>query len=102
MLTYLERGHKVYNFEFYHTYYTLYPDRPPSKVTPEDILNNWNPYVFDPSVEDNNPTAPNPLVKGAGICLWTDTSAVMTEDEILEGIRPYFTAIAKKASGVQN
>lgn len=99
VLTYLERGHKVYNFELYHAYYTLYPDRPPSKVTPKDILENWNPYVFDTRVKENNPVAPNPLVKGAGICLWTDTPAAMTEDEILEGIRPYFTAIARKTRG---
>ena len=99
VLTYLDRGHRVYNFEMKHSYYTLYPDRPPSKVTPEDILADWNPYVFDTKVKENNPEAPDPLVRGAGICLWTDTPAAMTEDEILEGIRPYFTAIAKKARG---
>lgn len=100
VLTYLDRGHAVYNFELNHTYYTLYPDRPPSKVTPEEILAGWHPYIFDNNVKENNPTAPSPLVKGAGICLWTDTPAAMTEDEILEGIRPYFTAIAKKTRGV--
>ena len=97
---YLDKGHTVYNLGHEYTYYTLYPDRPPSKVAPEDILAEWNPYVFDPKVKDNNPKAPDPRVKGAGICLWTDTPAAMTEDEILEGIRPYFTAIAKKARGV--
>ena len=100
VFTYLDRGHRVYNFEAYYTYYTLYPDRPPTKATPEEILANWSPYVFDTKNKENNPEPPNPLVKGAGICLWPDTPAVMTEDEILEGIRPYFTAIGKKARGV--
>lgn len=97
---YLDRGHTVYNFGHKHTYYTLYPDRPPSKVTPEEILAEWNPYVFGANSEENKLAAPNPLVKGAGICLWTDTPAAMSEDEILEGMRPYFTAIAKKTRGV--
>lgn len=96
---YLDRGHTVYNFGHKHTYYTLYPDRPPSNVTPEEILAEWNPYVFGVGSAENTIAAPHPLVKGAGICLWTDTPAAMTEDEILEGIRPYFTAIAKKTRG---
>jgi hypothetical protein len=49
----------------------------------------------------NNPKFPEPRLKGAGICLWTDTPSAMSEDEILEGIRPYFTAIAKKARGIR-
>lgn len=97
---YLDRGHAVYNLGHKHTYYTLYPDRPPSKVTPEEILAEWNPYVFGAGSEENTIAAPNPLVKGAGICLWTDTPAAMSEDEILEGMRPYFTAIAKKSRGI--
>ena len=96
---YLDRGHTVYNFGHKYTYYTLYPDRPPSNVTPEEILGEWNPYVFGACSSENTIAAPHPLVKGAGICLWTDTPAAMTEDEILEGIRPYFTAIAKKTRG---
>ncbi len=38
-------------------------------------------------------------VKGAGMCLWTDTPAVQTEDALSENTRPDFTAIAKKALG---
>ena len=100
VLTYIDKGHNVYNFGHKHTYFTLYPDRPPSSVTPEDILADWNPYVFDTDIRENNPTAPDPHIKGAGICLWTDTPASMTEDEILERMRPYFTAIAKKARDI--
>jgi len=97
---YLDKGHTVYNFGHKYSYYTLYPDRPPTKVTPEEILSEWNPYIFGATSAENTVEAPNPLVKGAGICLWTDTPARMSEDEILEGIRPYFTAIAKKSRGI--
>ncbi len=97
---YIDRGHTVYNLVERYAYYTLYPDRPTSKATPEEILTTWNPYVFGVKSAENTVEAPNPLVKGAGICLWTDTPARMTEDEILEGIRPYFTAIAKKSRGI--
>ena len=111
---YIDRGHNVYNFARLYTYYTLYPDRAPSYATPEAIMAEWNPYVFAPNnsictvnnsyifppfKEGNVIDAPNAQVKGAGFCLWCDTPAAETEDEILEHIRPYFTAIAKKAMG---
>ncbi len=111
---YLDRGHNLYNFARLYTYYTLYPDKNPSYATPEAIMKEWNPYVFAPNNSDctvdnsyifppfkegNIIDAPNAQVKGAGFCLWCDTPAAETEDEILEHIRPYFTAIAKKAMG---
>ena len=99
VLVYLERGHSVYNFGFEHTYYTLYPDRAPSRVTSENIIDNWNPFVFDAKAQENNPTPGEERVKGAGFCLWCDTPSAETEEEILEHIRPYFTAIAKKSLG---
>ena len=114
-LFYIERGHNLYNFTRLYTYYTLYPDKPASYATPEAILNEWNPYVFAPngSVCDdgmntyifppfksgNVISAPNERVLGAGFCLWCDTPARESEDELLENMRPYFTAIAKKATG---
>ena len=56
-------------------------------------------FAEPPANPGNVITAPNEKVKGAGFCLWTDTPAAESEDEILEHIRPYFTAIAQKASG---
>lgn len=112
---YLDRGHNLYNFARLYTYYTLYSDRSPSYATPESIIKEWNPYVFacnteikegmntyifTPLREGNIITAPNDKVKGAGFCLWCDTPSAESEDEILEHIRPYFTAIAKKAMGL--
>jgi hypothetical protein len=104
----------VYNFARLYTYYTLYADRSPCYATPEAILNEWNPYVFAPKNseceannsyifppfrEGNHVAAPNARVKGAGFCLWADTPSAETEDELLENMRPYFTAVAKKALG---
>lgn len=109
---YIDRGHNLYNFARLYTYYTLYPDRAPSYTTPEDIMKEWNPYIFSANTDKNdiensyifpplNPEnkieAPNDKVKGAGFCLWCDTPGAETEDEILEHIRPYITAIANKS-----
>ncbi len=78
-------------------------------------MKEWNPYIFAPNgseceqhgnfyifppfKEDNRIEPPNERVKGADFCLWSDTPSAKTEDEILENIRPYFTAIAKKSTG---
>lgn len=111
---YIERGHSIYNYARLYTYYTLYSEgKAPSYTTPEAIMAEWNPYVFAPNTDKpgentyifvprkpgNFVDAPNEKVKGAGFCLWCDTPAAESEDEILEHIRPYFTAIAKKALG---
>ena len=113
---YLDKGHNLYNFARPYTYYTMYPDgRPASYVTPEAIMKEWTPYLFaanrsecDPGNSEyifpefksgNEIEAPHDRVKGAGFCLWCDCPSSETEDELLEHIRPYFTAIAKKALG---
>jgi hexosaminidase len=94
---YIEKGHSVYNFAAPYTYYTLYPDKAPTSKTPEQIEREWSPYVFDAVNPDNVVEAPSEKVKGAGMCLWTDTPDAMTEDELLENMRAHFTAIAKAA-----
>lgn len=111
---YIDRGHNVYNFARLYTYYTLYSDRCPSYATPDAIMREWTPYVFAPNNSEcatdntyifppfnagNHVAAPNEKIKGAGFCLWCDTPSAEGEDELLENMRPYFTAIAKKASG---
>ena len=60
---------------------------------------NDGTYIFPPFKEGNVIEAPNEKVKGAGFCLWCDTPGAETQDELLEHIRPYFTALAKKAVG---
>ena len=113
---YLDKGHNLYNFARPYTYYTMYPNnRPASYVTPEAIMKEWSPYLFAANNSECDPgnsdyifprfnrgteiTAPNERVKGAGFCLWCDCPSAETEDELLEHIRPYFTAIAKKSLG---
>ena len=68
-------------------------------VTPEMIEEKWNAYVMDHEHPENNPDAPDVRVKGGGYCLWSDTPAAETEDEILEHIKPYIAAIGKKLQG---
>ena len=63
------------------------------------IESEWNAYVFDPQRPENNPTAPNEKVKGGGYCLWSDTPAAETEEEILENLKPYLHACAKALLG---
>ena len=96
---YIEKGHNVYNFSSPYSYYTLYPEKAPTNKSPEEISDEWNPYVFDSVNPDNVIPYPCDRVKGAGFCLWTDTPDRQSEDEILENMRPYFTAFVKKAIG---
>lgn len=95
VLVYLDKGHNVYNFLNTFTYYTLgYGSK--SKITPEIIIDEWDAYLFDRNVKQNNPKYGDSRVKGGGFCLWSDCPSYQTEDEILESIRPQFTAIAQK------
>lgn len=96
---YIDKGHKIHNFAYEYSYYTLYPDRPPFKVAPQEILDKWNPYIFDAVNPENVVAAPHGMVRGAGFCLWTDTPSSEDEDSLIDSMRPYFTAFAKKASG---
>ncbi len=92
---YLERGHKVYNFTSYYTYYVLgFGQR--SGITPDALADEWNAYVFDRQHPENDPPAPDPRVLGGGYCLWSDSPAAENEDELLENLKPYIRACGKK------
>lgn len=92
---YLNRGHKVYNFTSYYTYYVLgFGSK--NGVTPEMLEAEWNAYVFDHKTPENNPPAPDPRVLGGGFCLWCDTPAAETEDEVMEHITPYIRVCGRK------
>lgn len=94
-LFYLNQGYNIYNFIHYYGYYVLGFGQK-SGVTPETVEAEWNPYVFDHAVPENNPTAHDRRIKGAGLCLWCDVPAAETEGETLEHIRPYIAAYGKK------
>ena len=93
--TYLDRGHKVYNFISQYTYYVLGFGARCGK-TPEILERDWSAYYFDPEHPENDPPAPDPRILGGGYCLWCDTPAAETEDEIMEHIKPYIAACGKK------
>lgn len=91
---YLDAGHKLYNFTSFYTYYVL-GFGVKNDVTPARIEQEWNAYVFDPLHPENNPAAPDDRIRGGGFCLWTDTPAAETPEEILTHLRPYIAACGR-------
>ncbi|MBE6589238.1 MAG: hypothetical protein E7643_03590 [Ruminococcaceae bacterium] len=98
VFTYLDRGHKVLNFISHYTYYVLgfgsYHG-----VSAENLEKEWNAYLFDMEHPENNPTAPDARVLGGGYCLWSDTPAAETEDEVLAHLRPFIEAAGRRLLG---
>ena len=94
--TYLDRGHKVYNFISPCVYYVVGFGGAKYGTTPEILERDWSAYYFDTEKPENNPPAPDPRVLGGGYCLWSDSPASESEDEILEHILPYIKACGKK------
>lgn len=91
---YLDRGHRVYNFTSFYTYYILgFGQR--NGVTPSMLGEEWNAYTFDRMHPENDPVPPEPRVLGGGFCLWCDSPAAETEEEILEHLIPYIRACGK-------
>lgn len=92
---YLARGHRVLNFNSYYAYYVV--GMGPRYGVPADQLEReWDAYVFDETVPENNPEAPHEGVIGGGYCLWSDIPAAETEDEVFEHILPFIKAVGKK------
>ena len=94
--TYLDRGHKVYNFISPCVYYVVGFGGAKYGTTPEILERDWSAYYFDTEKPENNPPAPDPRILGGGYCLWSDSPASETEDEILEHLIPYIRACGKK------
>ncbi len=94
--TYLDRGHKVYNFISPYVYYVVGFGGAKYGTTPEILERDWNAYFFDPENPENNPPAPDERILGGGYCLWSDSPASETEDELLENLKPYIRACGKK------
>ena len=96
--TYLDRGHKVYNFISPYVYYVVGFGGAKYGTTPEILERDWSAYFFDPENPENNLTAPDERVLGGGYCLWSDSPASENEDELLENLKPYIYACGKKMS----
>ena len=85
------------NFISYYTYYVV--GMGPRYGVPADVVEReWDAYLFDKDVPENNPEAPHDGVIGGGYCLWSDIPAKETEDEVFANILPYIKAIGKKLS----
>ena len=97
--TYLDRGHKVYNFISPCVYYVVGFGGAKYGTTPEILERDWSAYYFDRDVPENNLPAPDERVLGGGYCLWSDSPASETEDEVLEHILPYIKACGAKLCG---
>ena len=90
---YIERGHKIYNFVGYYSYYV--PGlRHKYGVTPERITAEWTPFVFDREHPENDPKEG---VGGFGACLWCDIPSAWGEGEILENLIPLLREYGQKS-----
>lgn len=94
--TYLDRGHKVYNFISPYVYYVVGFGGAKYGTTPEILERDWNAYHFDRDNPANDLPAPDERVLGGGYCLWSDCPAGETEEELLENLKPYIKACGKK------
>jgi hexosaminidase len=97
VFTYLDEGYKIYNLLNFYTYYVLGAGMK-SGITPEQLKNNWNAYVFDsPSAQFRvDPTKHN--IFGGAFCLWCDKPSAESPDEILKNITPYLFSAGEAMS----
>lgn len=97
--TYLNAGHKVYNYLNYYNYYVL-PNKPYEGTNMQDIYEGWSPYVFDTASSTlgtgKNTSLGNANVLGSAFCIWCDNP---TEDEnsVLTNILPMIRANGAKS-----
>lgn len=91
VFTYLDEGYKIYNLLNYYTYYILGIGMK-NGVTPQNVREDWNPYVFDSPNEKFRVDPAKAKIHGGAFCLWCDKPAAETPDEILEHITPYLYA----------
>ena len=94
--TYLDRGHKVYNFISPYVYYVVGFGGDKYGTTPEILERDWNAYHFSRGNSEIDLPAPDERILGGGYCLWSDCPAGETEDELLENLKPYIRACGKK------
>jgi hexosaminidase len=98
VFTYLDRGHKVLNFNSQYVYYTLGIGSYHG-ASPEQVENDWSAYTFDSQHPENNPTPPDERVLGGGYCIWSDQPAAESEEEVLEHVLPFLKAAGKALRG---
>ena len=97
VFTYLDEGYKIYNLLNFYTYYVLGAGMK-SGITPEQLKNNWNAYVFDsPSAQFRVDPTKHKIFGGA-FCLWCDKPSAESPNEILKNITPYLFSAGEAMS----
>ncbi len=105
--TYLNEGYQVYNILDDYNYYVLNDDYFSSsrdsftQAYADQIYNEWNPYVFDPTSTTlgtgKNTALGNPNVLGSAIGVWCDNPSLRTETQVMKELLPLVQAHAAKA-----
>ena len=112
--TYLSRGHNVYNYYNDFNYYVVMPNGVYPYNNYDQILNYWNPYVFECTgtsgagnvlaVAQQATGSEQNQVKGTAYCIWCDCPDFKTEAEVMADIRNSLRANGMKSwdSDAQN
>ena len=94
IFSYISAGHSVYNLLNYYTYYIL-GTKMKNGITPSQLLDEWNAYVFDSPDKKIRLDPEIHTVKGGAFCLWCDNPSAEAPDEILKNISPFLLAAGK-------
>ena len=96
--TYLNPGHKAYNYLNYYNYYVVGKLSQYPNATAQNIYTAWNPYVYStPSAGGSNTAIDNPNVLGSAFCIWSDNPSLATEATVMSDTLPMIRAHAAKA-----
>lgn len=104
---YANAGYQLYNIVSDYNYYAMTTDYFSDSRTsfaqayPEEIYNEWNPYIFYPADLSadwkHNPGQTNPNVLGGAFGIWSDNPTMKTEAEVMEDLIPLIRANAAKS-----
>ena len=94
IFSYISAGHSVYNLLNYYTYYIL-GTKMKNGITPSQLLDEWNAYVFDSPDKKIRLDPEIHTVNGGAFCLWCDKPSAEAPDEILKNISPFLLAAGK-------
>lgn len=105
--TYLNAGYQVYNILSDYNYYAMTSDyfstsrSSFSQAYADEIYNEWNPYVFDPTSTTlgtgKNTALGNANVLGSAIGIWCDNPTLKTAAEVIADVVPLIRSHGAKA-----
>lgn len=95
--TYLNPGHKAFNYLNYYNYYVVGKLSQYPNATDKNIYTAWNPYVFATPNGGSNTTVGNVNILGSAFCIWSDNPALATEETVMSDTLPMIRAHAAKA-----